>query len=1251
MTSRDPEKGVATEDVFPVSVEALCDLMKDRNAESLSKITDTYGGAIGLARSLGVDASKGLCTSDSEDIAKRERQFGGNVIPPKKPKSFLQLCWEACQDLTLIILICASIFSLVLALVVPHDPDEQDTSKKYVEYVEALAIMMAVGIVVLVTAGNDWSKERKFRGLQERISKEQHVDALRDGDINPLNVTDILVGDIVHVKYGDQVPADGLILQCNDLKIDESSMTGESDLIKKSVLKCPWLLAGTHVMEGSGRMLTIAVGKNSQTGIIFTLLGASGGAENSAQPATTEDQAKDKPNGVPKVEIVPPGATENGSRLAETDVDSVPVASTDSKKGGDDEEDETSSSEGGDGGGVNQDKSVLQTKLTKLTILIGKLGTAAAVLTVLVLIIRFVVNELMEGKSPRWSWLNEFVSHIIIGVTVLVVAVPEGLPLAVTISLAYSVKKMMKDNNLVRHLDACETMGSATTICSDKTGTLTKNRMTVTQIYAEKHHFKDIPKEFKPSQKYLDLLANAISINSGYTSQIIEEHAGDKHPKHVGNKTECGLLGLLLHLGASYHQIREKNPEDSFLKVYTFNSARKSMSTVVRLADGTKRLFTKGASETILKLCSFQLAENGAVEPISKKDVESIVKSVVEPMASDALRTLCIAYKDFPAEMEPDWEDEVGLVSQLTCIAVTGIEDPVRDEVPEAIKKCQKAGITVRMVTGDNIMTARSIATKCGIIRPGEEDFLVIEGREFNKRIRNKDGLIEQKLLDKVWPQLRVLARSSPTDKHTLVKGIIDSELPGASEVVAVTGDGTNDGPALKKADVGFAMGIAGTDVAKEASDIILTDDNFTSIVRAVMWGRNVYDGIAKFLQFQLTVNLVAIILAFTSSCIIMASPLKAIQLLWVNLIMDTFASLALATEMPTEDLLNRKPYGRTKPLISPMMARNIVGQAIYQLAVLYAILFAGPYFLPLGGDIEPTDFGRKAKVPNDHFTMVFNVFVLMQCFNEINARKIHGERNVFQNIHTNALFICIVIGTIIAQVVIVQFGDVITFTTPLGWELWLWSVAFGLGTLVWAQVLNFVPESSLPSWFSWGDTTEDYSNQEGKTGGAGGANANQPNHRASSTPVPSYPSEVELSGDRGDADATAVNFNPGSSGGGAGGADNRSRVLWVRGVTRIQQQIKVVKAFRETVQPMRGTSRDNNYHNFIHKPVPVMGMSALMGYHSHYDSNSGTSTPTPSPVPTPSPLARHNAPPYEQVFMIDDENSLTAGSSAATAV
>jgi calcium-translocating P-type ATPase len=381
------------------------------------------------------------------------------------------------------------------------------------------------------------------------------------------------------------------------------------------------------------------------------------------------------------------------------------------------------------------------------------------------------------------------------------------------------------------------------------------------------------------------------------------------------------------------------------------------MSTVIRLPDNAGfRVMSKGASEIILKKCSFIHGAGGQVVKFGRADNDRLVKDVIEPMACDGLRTICLAYKDYA--QEPNWDAEDEVILGLTAIAIVGIQDPVRPEVPDAIKKCQRSGITVRMVTGDNVNTARSIAISCGIIKPGD-DFLVMEGREFNERVRDAQGNVSQARLDAVWPKLRVLARAQPTDKYILVKGIIDSKLNANREVVAVTGDGTNDGPALKKADVGFAMGIAGTDVAKEASDIILTDDNFTSIVKAVMWGRNVYDSIAKFLQFQLTVNVVAVIVAFTGACAIEESPLKvrllnppvlpntsyhgqAVQMLWVNLIMDTLASLALSTEMPTEDLLERKPYGRTKPLISRTMSKNIIGHALYQLVIIFSLVFAG---------------------------------------------------------------------------------------------------------------------------------------------------------------------------------------------------------------------------------------------------------------------------------------------------------------------
>ncbi|XP_074024455.1 plasma membrane calcium-transporting ATPase 1 isoform X7 [Numenius arquata] len=935
---------------FGVTLAELRSLMELRAADALHKIQECYGDVHGICTKLKTSPNEGL-SGNPADIERREAVFGKNFIPPKKPKTFLQLVWEALQDVTLIILEIAAVVSLGLSFYQPP-------------------------------GGNESPKAQ-----------------------------------------------DGAAMEMQPLKSEDG---------------------------GDG------------------------------------DEKDKKRANLPKKE-----------------------------------------------------KSVLQGKLTKLAVQIGKAGLLMSAITVIILVLYFVIDTFWVQKRP---WLAEctpiyiqyFVKFFIIGVTVLVVAVPEGLPLAVTISLAYSVKKMMKDNNLVRHLDACETMGNATAICSDKTGTLTMNRMTVVQAYINEKHYKKIPEPEAIPEKTMAYLVTGISVNCAYTSKILPPEKEGGLPRHVGNKTECALLGLLLDLKRDYQDVRNEIPEEDLYKVYTFNSVRKSMSTVLKNSDGSFRIFSKGASEIVLKKCFKILSANGEPKVFRPRDRDDIVKTVIEPMASEGLRTICLAFRDFPAgEPEPEWDNENDIVTGLTCIAVVGIEDPVRPEVPDAIKKCQRAGITVRMVTGDNINTARAIALKCGILNPGE-DFLCLEGKDFNRRIRNEKGEIEQERIDKIWPKLRVLARSSPTDKHTLVKGIIDSTVFEQRQVVAVTGDGTNDGPALKKADVGFAMGIAGTDVAKEASDIILTDDNFTSIVKAVMWGRNVYDSISKFLQFQLTVNVVAVIVAFTGACITQDSPLKAVQMLWVNLIMDTLASLALATEPPTESLLLRKPYGRNKPLISRTMMKNILGHAFYQLVVVFTLLFAGEKIFDI-------DSGRNAPLhapPSEHYTIVFNTFVMMQLFNEINARKIHGERNVFEGIFNNAIFCSIVLGTFVVQIIIVQFGGKPFSCSELSIEQWLWSIFLGMGTLLWGQLISTIPTSRLKFLKEAG-------------------------HGTQKEEIP----EEELAEDVEEIDHAERELR-------------RGQILWFRGLNRIQTQIRVVNAFRSSLyEGLEKPETRSSIHNFMTHP------------------------------------------------------------------
>lgn len=1046
---------------FTISVMELRELMEHRTLEAVKLIEEKYTSVHNIVKQLRSSETDGIDIKNSSEVAQRKSAFGINFVPPKPPKNFLELCWEAAQDITLIILIVAAAISIILGLTVPGED-------KKTSWIEGFAILISVVLVILVTAANDYSKERQFLALQAQLDDEGTISVIRNGQSEKVLLHDILVGDLIQLGYGDILPADGLYITGNDLSIDESTLTGESDHMKKSSEKDPMLLSGTSVMEGSCKMVVTAVGPNSQAGIIMKLLEENDDdSDDEEEPEQEGEDVEKLANGDGKPKIVKPA----------------------NKK----------------------EKSVLQGKLTRLAIQIGYFGTVAAVITILILIIKFCIAHFGSGINSCWieaeqafnhtvdmkvnktfcekiggtelafkGWRNSYISDLleffIIGVTVLVVAVPEGLPLAVTISLAYSVKKMMKDNNLVRHLDACETMGNATAICSDKTGTLTTNRMSVVQSFFQAKLIKHVPSQAMLTPTVLSTFCDAVSINSSYSSKVIKATEPGTLPTHLGNKTECSLLQFVCELGADYEAIRKEHTEEEFHKVYTFNSKRKCMATVIKTDTGFK-LYVKGAAEVVLGRCCQILGEDGTPVPLSPVTHDRLVLEVIEAMAHEALRTICVAYKDIPADAEPDWEDEDGTLKGLTCISIVGIEDPVRPEVPNAIRSCQKAGVCVRMVTGDNLITARSIAKKCGIL-PNSNDPTemnrVLEGRTFHKLVHDDDDTFNQDKFDMVWPQLRVLARSSPSDKYVLVTGIINSKLSKNREVVAVTGDGTNDAPALKAADVGFAMGIAGTDVAKNASDIILTDDNFTSIIKAVMWGRNVYDSISKFLQFQLTVNVVAVMLCFIGSCAHGESPLKAVPMLWVNLIMDSFASLALATEPPTADLLKRQPYGRTKPLISRTMLRNIVGHSFYQLIIMLVILFYGDKLLELD---QPA---YEHEGPTAHSTILFNAFVFMQIFNEINSRKVHGERNVFEGIFNNYIFVGVIVGTIAVQCLLVEFAGTPFNCTGLTWQQWLICVGIGASELIWGQIIFTFPKTIIPTGLRLGSkpvTTDEANN------------------------------------------------------------------------------------------------------------------------------------------------------------------------------
>ena len=665
--------------------------------------------------------------------------------------------------------------------------------------------------------------------------------------------------------------------------------------------------------------------------------------------------------------------------------------------------------------------------------------------------------------------LNDIINAFVLGITIVVMAIPEGLPLAVTIALAYSVGKMRKQNNLVRQLQASETMGGANNICTDKTGTLTQNKMTVVEGFIQGKNF-DHDQLAKGSFEYLTekTLFEGVCINS--TANIIYNHE-KKTEDRVGSQTECALLIFARAHDYDYNECRDKYPEKL---IVPFNSTRKRSTRAVRIKEDRVRVFVKGASEIIVNLCSEWIGSSGKAEKFELTDKRKIEEVAIRRYANKAYRTLGLAYKDMTLEEfdmldleNPAVLDE--LESNLTLIAVVGIQDPLRPGIKRAVENCRRAGVTVRMVTGDNKDTAVAISRDAAILSSSDMrminhgSYVVMEGRQFREEVGGlytvmENGKEVQKIRNvrrfrEIIRELRVLARSSPEDKYLLVTGLINEK-----NVVAVTGDGTNDAAALKKADVGFAMGIAGTEVAKDASDIILLDDNFSSIIVAMLWGRNIYNSIRKFIQFQLTVNIVAMFMAFLGGVVLGSSPINAIQMLWVNLIMDTFASLALATEPPSDELLSERPYTRNESIITPIMWRNIIGQALYQIIILTVFLFAAPSVLGINEFKQALTIDDWDPANYVLFTMFFNTFVFLQVFNEFNARKLKNEINVFSGLCNNWMFFFIEIITVVVQVLLVQFGGYAIKVAPLNWWQYLICVCIGAFGLVVGCLIKLLP-------------------------------------------------------------------------------------------------------------------------------------------------------------------------------------------------
>lgn len=920
----------------------------------------------------------------------RLRVYRDNRLPEKQANSIWVLIWTAYNDKILILLTIAAVVSLALGLY------QTFSGGSSVDWVEGVAICVAILIVVSVGAANDWQKERQFLKLNKR-KDDREVKAIRSGKSIQISVHDITAGDVLHLEPGDAIPADGIFISGHGVKCDESSATGESDQMKKtsglevqqqilggtaSKRLDPFIISGSKVLEGVGTYLVTSVGQNSSYGKILMSL--------------------------------------------QTDSEDTP----------------------------------LQVKLGRLANWIGGLGSAAALLLLFILTIQFIAGLSDNINAPAAKG-QQWLDILIVAVTVIVVAVPEGLPLAVTLALAFATTRMLKENNLVRVLRACETMGNATTICSDKTGTLTQNKMTVVagawgvnERFAQPKHIvhekvSTFAKVFgEISKQAQTLFRQSIALNS---TAFEGEEKGV--PTFIGSKTETALLVLAKdQLGLD--DLAEERANAEISQLFPFDSSRKCMGAVIRLSNGTYRLLVKGAAEIMLARASEAVsgiyAEELDIAKMGSASKEQ-ASALIDEYARDSLRTIGMLYKDFEQwppqdakrlEEDKNMADFDSIFHDMVWVGVVGIHDPLREGVVEAVAQCQQSGVVVRMVTGDNITTARAIATSCGIMTDGA---VVMEGPKFRQ--------LSDQEMDEVLPNLRVLARSSPDDKRILV-----GRLKHLGETVAVTGDGTNDGPALKMADVGFSMGIAGTEVAKEASSIILLDDNFSSTITALMWGRAVNDAVKKFLQFQITVNITAVFLTFVSAVTDpdYHSVLTAVQLLWVNLIMDTLAALALATDAPTKKILDRPPQPKSAPLITTNMWKMITGQAIYQLVVTFALYFAG--YEILGYDKK-----NKAQV-QELATMVFNTFVWMQIFNAFNNRRLDNKFNIFEGIHRNFYFIginCIMIG---GQIMIIFVGGRAFGITKINGVQWAICLLCALPCLLWAVLIRLFPDE----WFGF---------------------------------------------------------------------------------------------------------------------------------------------------------------------------------------
>jgi Ca2+-transporting ATPase len=882
--------------------------------------------------------------------------------------------------------------------------------------IEGLAVMVAVVLATGVAFASEYKSDREFEVLNQRKENLQ-AKVVRAGEVHAIPMEEVVVGDAIVLEAGDEIPADGRLLLGAELEVDQALMTGESEPARKhpvadSTTDGPdqpdCLYRGTQVVDGVGKMLVTEVGDATYLGQIARRLSAA-----------DEDTAG--------------GQDDTGQRVRQKLT-------------------------------ISKELTPLQFKLQRLADAISRIGYAAAALIFLALLVRGVARREVfwpstgaEALTVAGSLLNYFVYVVII----IVVAVPEGLPMSVTISLALAMRKMTRANCLVRQLVACETIGSATIICSDKTGTMTQNRMRVEHVFADgrfdtarNHADGRLASEVTRATTTLSA-TDWIALNAAVNSTAHLERKGDKLVT-VGNSTEGALLRWLLDGALEYEQLRLRFPA---LYQVNFSSDRKRMTTVVAV---DKRLLAlaKGAPEWVLANTTGFAQSDGTVRHWSD-EARRAVADALHQAASRAMRTLAFGHAELPGETPGDeaalHARRDALETGLVFDGFVAIRDPLRDDVADALASCRAAGIRVMMVTGDNVETARAIASEIGLLdnqnAPVDTpEAVVLTSPQFNDRYSRMRALpASDKECDAVaggLARMRVLARARPLDKYKLVE-----LLQQRGEVVAVTGDGTNDAPALKKADVGLAMGITGTEVAKEASKIVLLDDSFATIVRAVHWGRSLYENIQRFIQFQLTINASALVIALLGPFLGVRPPFTVLQLLWINVIMDTFASIALCSEPPRAGVMRQSPKRRDEAIVTPAMVRTIAATATFFVVVMLALLAGMAYFgwfASAGG--EKTETSEFAPLTTRQVTIFFTAYVFFQVWNQINCRSLSPDESGLRGLTRNPTFLAIAATVAVVQILIVSvpFLGAVFKVEPLRVSDW---VAIAAGT---ASVLVF---------------------------------------------------------------------------------------------------------------------------------------------------------------------------------------------------